>query len=197
MISPLLNQWRQGIERRLERQPAETFWKRNATISLEQAHGLIRSAGSSGQPFCAARLGGVEQKIILWGRHIHKVGYWGVPVPVWFSDTQDGATNAGIRPRNRASYKTYADLAFESLEQVDLLAKWNMAGEFAVLKNLKHTPALCDVEHLSPTMSNDHHWLEALDGKRVLIVSPFKTSIERQIGRMNQIWGKATMEMAG
>lgn len=49
-------------------------------------------------------------------------------------------------------------------------------------------PTFCGVEQLSPTMANEHHWVEGLNGKRVLMVSPFKLSIEKYIVRLRAIW---------
>ncbi len=51
-------------------------------------------------------------------------------------------------------------------------------------------PAFCNVEVLSPTMSNEAHWLESLNGMKVLIISPFKSSIQSQITRIDKIWEK-------
>jgi hypothetical protein len=179
---------RRGLERRLIESPAENFWKQHQTVSLQAAHELIRSNIDARRPFCVARLGGVEQTIVLWGKKISKVGRFGLRIPSWFSDTNEGASNAGVRPRTRQSYKSFAALAFNSFKQVDLMAKWNTPLEYALLRNVAKYPVFCAVEELSPTMSNEGHWVESLNGKRVLVISPFKASIERQLSRMDQIW---------
>ena len=57
-----------------------------------------------------------------------------------------------------------------------------------MLRSMPCHPCFFDGEILSPTMPNDGHWLESLGGKRVLVFSPFKTSIERQLPRMHRIW---------
>ncbi len=181
---------RQGLERRLIQPPAENFWKRSQTIPLETAHRLIRANIESSRPFCVARLGGVEQTIVLWGKGIPKIGTYGIKIPAWYSDTGAGASNAGIRPRNKESYQAFADLAFSSLKHVDLLAKWNTPLEYALMRTMSFHPAFCEVEDLSPTMANEGHWIESLEGRKVLVISPFKSSIELQKPRMNQIWEK-------
>lgn len=183
-----LQRYRQGLERRLISAPANKFWAKTPALPLESAHALIRSKITEKSPFCVARLGSVELKIILWGRRIPMIGPLGLPLPTPFSDTHAGAPNAGIRPRSPGSYRTFADLAYESLKQIDLLSRWATPLEYAVLNQTQIRPALCDVEQLSPTMPNEQHWVEALDGKRILIVSPFKSSIERQIPRMQSVW---------
>lgn len=182
--------YRQRLERRLIQAPAGDFWKQGQTISLEAAHRLIRANIESARPFCVGRLGGVEQTIVLWGKGIPKIGAYGIRIPAWYSDTWPGASNAGIRPRNKESYQAFADLAFSSLKQLDLLAKWNTPFEYALLRNVSPHPAFCEVEDLSPTMSNECHWIESLEGRRVLVISPFKSSIESQMTRMEQIWKK-------
>ena len=187
-ISNQLHRFRDGLERRLTQRPAKIFWEKNQTVPLAKAHQLIRANIDSGRPFCVGRLGGVEQKIVLWGRKISKIGTFGLRFPVWFSETEDGASNAGIRPRTRNSYTSFADLAFTSLKHVDLMAKWSTPLEYAVLRKINPFPVFCDVEQLSPTMPNAGHWAESLHGKRVLVISPFKSSIESQLTRMDQIW---------
>jgi hypothetical protein len=189
-IFNVLQAQRQGLERRLIQAPAGNFWKRSQTISLEAAHRLIRTSIQSARPFCVGRLGAVEQTIVLWGKGIPKIGAYGIRIPAWYSDTWAGAPNAGIRPRNKESYQAFADLAFGSLKQVDLLAKWNTPFEYALLRNMSSHPAFCEVEDLSPTMSIEGHWVESLQGRKVLVISPFKSSIESQMTRMEQIWEK-------
>jgi hypothetical protein len=182
------HRYRTGLERRLIQPTAEVFWKQSQTLVLEQAHAIIRANLEARRPFCVARIGGVEQSILLWGRKISKIGRFGLRLPMWYADTKAGATNAGIRPRSRESYRTFANLAFDSLQQVDLLVKFNTPLEYAFLHQTGLRPAICWVEDLSPTMTNDNHWVESLNGKRVLVISPFKTSIEKQLSQMTRIW---------
>ena len=176
-----------GLERRLLKSPAESFWK-DKLISLQESHDKIRSHVLEKKPFCAARLGAVELGILMWGKGIPQIGKFGLRVPLLFSETRRGASNAGIRPRTRTSYREFANLEFENLPCIDLMPTWSTPLEFAVLHHTDLHPYFCDVEQLSPTMSNAPHWVEALDGKRVLVVSPFKTSIERQIPELSRIW---------
>jgi len=179
---------RRGLERRLTQRPAENFWKQKRPVSLEAAHQLIRENMDAKRPFCVGRLGGEEQTIVVWGMGIPKIGKFGLRIPASFSDTHLGATNAGVRPRTKESYKEFARLAFDGLKQVDLLAVWQTPLEYAVLREITPHPAVCDVEQLSPTMQNEGHWMGSLCDKRVLVVSPFKSSIEIQAPKMNQIW---------
>ncbi len=189
LYSKLLR-WRRGLERRLVEPPAKAFWSSQAIASQEEAHALISSAINSRKPYCVARLGGVEQKIVLWGMGFPKIGRFGLRIPAWYSDTDDGASNAGIRPRTRESYKAFARLAFDSTNCVDILAGWNTANEYAVVRRLNRTPVLCACEELSPTLGHENNWAESLSGKRVLVISPFKASIEMQAGRIESIWGR-------
>jgi hypothetical protein len=179
---------RRGMERRLTQRPAEVFWKRGQTVPMETAHQLIRTNIDSGRPFCAGRVGGEEQTIVVWGMKIPKIGKYGLRIPASFSDTHLGATNAGVRPRTKKSYEAFASLAFNSLKQVDLLAVWHTPLEYAILSKVVPNPVICDVEELSPTMRNEDHWIDSLCDKRILVVSPFKSSIEMQVPKLNEVW---------
>ena len=184
----MLCRYRTGLERRLTQAPAQVFWKQCHTLPHEEVHEIIRSNIEAGRPFCLARLGGVELTIMLWGGNIPLIGRFGLRPPVLYSDTRNGASNAGIRPRNRNSYREFAKLAFENLKEIDFLAKWNTPLEYAALERTGLRPRFCDGEQVCPTMANPNNWALALHGKRVLVVSPFKNSIERQIPKIRQVW---------
>jgi hypothetical protein len=187
-LIPRLLSLRRGIERRLTTGPAKAFWLAHPLLGRDAAHDLIWEAITEEKPYCVARFGTVEQKIVLWGMNLPKVGPWGLRLPAWYDDTYDGASNAGIRPRNRSSYRAFAKLAFAASQKVDLLPTWFSPAEYAVLRQLDHMPTVCGCEDLSPGMEPSRHWASALTGKRVLVVSPFKSSIENQITRLGEVW---------
>jgi hypothetical protein len=176
------------MERRLTQPASAAFWSGNGFLGLESLHKDLHHKISNGLPFSVGRLGAIEARIVLWGKHLSLPARHGISIPVFFSDTRNGPPNAGIRPRSRAFYRRFADLAYEGVRNLDYMGVWKTAHEFAVLRSLPRHPGFFDGEMLSPTMPNSGHWLESLEGKRVLVFSPFKDSIERQLPRMGQIW---------
>ena len=174
----LLNRW-------LEREKS-AYWSRHPLIPYPEAHARITSAITGPKPFAVGRLGQVEASILMWAE---KIPDWPWRPDLWprFSDTAAGATNAGIRPRNRESYRAFADLAWEALDQLDLHGVWSAGYEAACLPRL--TSRICySVETITPDVGNASHWMLALEGKKVLVVSPFAKSIRRQIPNLSRIW---------
>jgi hypothetical protein len=80
----------------------------------------------------------------------------------------------------------------EALSEVDVLGVWRNKWEAALLR--AHFASLgqvatVDVEGLGPTMIDIvDHWMNTLNGLRVLIVSPFVESIYRQMERIESVW---------
>ena len=81
---------------------------------------------ANGQPLSVGRLGGVEASILMWAE-----GTANFRLPIWslFSDTRSGATNAGIRPRNKESYRVFADLCRGAMVGLDLQGVWSSGYE--------------------------------------------------------------------
>ena len=73
------------------------------------------------------------------------------------------------------------------MQGVDLQGVWRTGCE-AVCFEDKATPAFYDVEITGPDGKYQKHWLCALKGKRVLVVSPFVASIAGQVALLNKVW---------
>ena len=184
----LIREYRDRVTQRLTREPANAFWTRYPIVSYESAQEMAGVHIDNKQPFCAARLGSVELKILLWAKKIPRLGACGIKMPVFYSDTYAGAKNAGIRPRSRPSYHRFADIFYDSMQWIDLMSSWQTSLEHSVLQSTQLRPLVCDGEILCPTLGNNENWAHFLNKKRVLVISPFKKTIERQIQRLGKIW---------
>ena len=94
--------------------------------------------------------------------------------------------NAGFYGSN--DLLTYSNLYKEACDNSDLHAYWNFPGfiemeDFLVPDNKK----LIDPGSLE-SFRFDKPWTKALEGKKVLIISPFKETIDNQIKLKNKIW---------
>lgn len=185
-ISPILG-LRQRIFNRWLAAKGRDFWKRHLLIPHTDFHGRVVQAVANGQPLSVGRLGGVEASILMWadGRANFR---W----PIWslFSDTRSGATNAGIRPRNKESYRVFADLCRGAMEGLDLQGVWS-SGYEAVCIGKGAQREFFNVEITGPDGANPKHWLCSLQGKRVLVVTPFDVTIQKQIPRLAEVWPKS------
>lgn len=174
----ILNYWLADEKKR--------FWDKQLILNEPEVHKIMSSAILEPKPFAVARLGGVEASLVMWAKQIPKFSF-GKHIPRLFSDTSQGATNAGIRPRNKESYKAFADLTWDSLKCLDLQGVWLSGFEAAYLSSLP-TRVLYNVETIGPNGVNPSHWVRALVGKRVLVISPFANTIHCQIPKLADVW---------
>ena len=140
-------------------------------LSDDQAGDVIRSAINQGVPFCAARMGHVEARIL--GEARFKRGRWSRATYV------EAHANAGIFPVTDVGLLEFAAVYGEALESVNLLGFWQTDYQAALVSALNHPPALCPLSSLEPFRQVDP-WSRALAGRRVLVVHPFALSIEAQ-----------------
>ena len=172
-----------GLGRRWEK-----VWGKQELFEPNVAHHEICMAIKNARPFAVGRLGGVEASIMMWALGIKPETGMLAP-PLTFLETQLGATNAGIRPRNKPSYRLFAKLCKESLAMLDWQGVWKTSYEAACLERLSPRQ-LVNVETLAPSDTPGEHWMDALEGKRVLVVSPFDATIRSQIPKLGGVWGK-------
>jgi hypothetical protein len=164
----------------------QKFWSCHHLLPNYEVHSRISQAISDQIPFAIGRLGGVEASIFIWANGIYKIPYRPDLWPV-FADTDKGATNAGIRPRNKESYRAFSNLAMQALESLDMQGVWRAGYEAACLP-LLNPRSLFDVEITGPDGENPNHWIRSLLGKRILVVSPFAETINKQIPRLAEVW---------
>ena len=174
---------RQGLFNRWLAVRGRKFWEKNRLISPAEFHGRVVKAVANGQPLAVGRLGGVEASILMWAEGANF--RW--PIFSLFSDTRSGATNAGIRPRNKESYRVFADLCRDAMDGLDLQGVWSSGYEAACIGKTAQRDFF-NVEITGPDGANPNHWLCSLHGKRVLVVSPFDGTIQKQILRLAEIW---------
>jgi len=156
--------------------------------TAQRAHDRIIGALNARHPLTVQRLGGVEARIVMWSMGLKIPGRFGLNYPACFWETASGGTNAGIRPRSKASYTHYEQLCSAAIKQADVLGVWRTIYEEIVYRSLQPRVAACHGETLGPTFRLRDHWLQHLGGMRLLVFSPFEDSIRAQLPHMDQIW---------
>lgn len=185
-MSSSVDKIRIRLRNRCLRLHGEDFWKVRELMKHQDVHRKISGAIEARTPYAVGRLGGVEANIMMWGKQISS-SFWRPNSCTFFADTATGATNAGIAPRNRESYRLFANLAWDALQQADLLGVWKTGREAICLKS--HTKKVFfDVEITGPNGKDDCHWMRSLKGRRVLVISPFTATIEVQIPKLGEVW---------
>jgi hypothetical protein len=101
--------------------------------------------------------------------------------------------NAGVYPPEPAVFSRFCQTYAHALASLDVLAVWFNFGEHAARCSFMPQASLTELDALEPYY-NDRPWSRHLAGKRVLVVSPFATTIEAQYQRRREIW-RAKPEM--
>jgi len=153
-----------------------------------------------GQNFIIPRISGIENNIAVFariGRQQNAIShdilnYFQKVVPIM-------KNNAGIKFSSIESIMKYSDLYLKAFENADMYGGWESQGGY--LPHIAQSHA-----YMKQTYSNkqiiwasaldifhyiyDSPWTVALKGKRVLIISPFETSILEKIPVMSKIYQK-------
>jgi hypothetical protein len=182
----VLNRVRSKLRQNWLNQIGRKYWQSQGLVSSEGFHYTINEAVGQKTPLAVGRLGGVEASIVMWAKGIPSCN-WRPDLWPLFADTANGATNAGIRPRNKESYRVFADLCLSAMEGLDLQGVWS-SGYEAVCIGRGAKREFFNVEITGPDGANPRHWLCSLQGKRVLVVSPFDGTIQKQIPRLAEVW---------
>lgn len=98
--------------------------------------------------------------------------------------------NAGFFPVDRKNVKRFAKLMIESMKQCDCLASWRIE-EFLFKSKLKNSirVSLDSLMPVNPEINVVYEWGKALEGKKVLVISPFAELIELQYNNnRDKIW---------
>jgi len=161
----LFGQSQRWLERR--RYP-ELF---EALVSADQAGSRIEAALEQGVPFCAARMGHVEARLL--GEWLFRGGRWSRATRL------EAHANAGIFPTTDAELAAFARIYQQSLRHVDLLGYWQSEHQAALVSLLHSMPTLCHLSALEP-FRQLRPWSAALKGRSVLVVHPFAESIQAQ-----------------
>jgi len=134
------------------------------------------------KPFLAARMGSAEAIACLgvsWehtASPLHKV----IIAPYLKLTRSALMNNAGVFPRTKKMAQIFSDIYLRALSEVDVLASWIRQEDY--LCERLNNPRTVNLEDIVPFVGDDP-WSAALEGRKVLVVHPFATSIRRQYAR--------------
>lgn len=154
------------------------FYNGNKYVKLlnkEDANDLIIEKISSQKPFMISRYGSVEFYTLTTGKGIDAL-----------------CNNAGFFPKNPALLKKFRNTYNEASKEIDILGIWiyKYAGishwrrKKRLIKTLPNLNHLIELHSLNPY---DNNWFTVLENKRILVVHPFKKSIEKQYEKREKI----------
>ena len=144
-----------------------------------EAGAWIAAALQAQGPLLVGRLGSVEAR--LMGEARWRSGRFSRVT------RREAHRNAGLFPLDGASLEAAAERLQAALAQVDLLALWDSPYQARLVAELEPLPRRCALSALEPWWQ-PQPWSSALAGRRVLVVHPFATSIERQLARRQALF---------
>lgn len=150
---------------------------------LVDGNNFISHFLKKGYPFIAGKIGVTELNLLqlkLSPAYSHG-----------FNRLKHEAENiAGLYPFNEESLRVFTDLFISSIKNTDLLCKWSTqlpAFEKHVFNEIAPQAYPTPLQHLEPYFF-DNPWTNYLEGKRVLVISPFSLSIENNYHNIEKIW---------
>ncbi len=141
-------------------------------IDAELAATLIRVALENRQSAMIARFGSTEIKAVLFAK-----------MPWIFRQLFERRVFttmnelSGFFPANHETICQFSDLMIEDMKLLDVLGSWRV--EERLLLRYFSAAQRVELQALEPYLS-DNPWSAALEGRRVLVVHPFSSTIESQ-----------------
>lgn len=144
--------------------------KRLKMLSEVDANNVIAQKIKSGKPFMSGRFGSSEVRGI-------------------FKDEFDILCYfAGFFPKDEKLLGRFKKVYLDAAKNLDILAIWNYKNHF--LNKVKLMKTLPNIENVIPLNSAGGFgcsWLKELKGKKILVVHPFKKTIESQAKKRKQL----------
>ena len=144
-------------------------------LNINDANNLIIEKLNSDKAFMISRYGAVEFRTLVTGKGLDAL-----------------CNNAGFFPNDKKLIKKFQEEYLEASKQIDILGMitYKYAGVMHWFRKLKLIRSLPNIENLivfHTLNPYDNRWIKALDNKKVLVVHPFKKSIEKQYKRRDKI----------
>jgi len=113
-------------------------------------------------------------------------------IPIQWSPNvvEETYNNTGVFPKTEEARIEFINQITNDLKDIDALAWWSMFNmDFEARYIKKHSPncELIDLQSLEPFYSGSP-WTEHLEGKKVLVISPFTDTIQKQYKIKDKIW---------
>lgn len=166
--------------------PAKTEVYDRGITDPDKASELIYNLLASGKPCMIARYGAFELASVvnyLGVRNPHHslLKYITGKEPQWWWNKRLMGfmqTNAGFFPATEENLMKFGEMMVEDSKQVDILGSW-LPDEETMIAGFKLDLTKVTLLSLEPYWSKNP-WSRILEGKKVLVVHPFASLIERQ-----------------
>ena len=158
-------------------------------IDNESAQRYIIESIDKSKPTMVSRFGCFESRCLGEGYGI-KYGCLKAYKPTTLNTIYN---NAGVFPYGEKGAQQFFELTSESIKDIDLLGVWTTEmHDYLVDTKCRNDVQITALDNLEP-FRTDNPWTQALKGKRVIVVHPFKETIESQYARREKLYSNPLM----
>lgn len=148
-------------------------------MTAEEANSFIISRIQSGNAFMAGRLGTIELSSM---DHAYQKKI-GLKKTISANTIDMLCNNAGFFPHSEKGVEEFSRLMLDDLKEVDLLGCWQDNELYYCKYFTNDKIEFCQLKYIEPELGNQHSWLSALKGKKVLVIHPYEKTILNQYVR--------------
>lgn len=159
--------------------------------TLEEGNAVIRRRLEAGKPFMLGRFGETELRVMMYGL-MHRFPIYN-PLKQR-RILQQGCANwcegAGFFPRRVNFIPRFTDIFVEACSSADVLAVWYNPYEDYVSDTYARQADICRFQSLNSFFEHPlpNPWTGGLKGKKVLVISPFAETIQKQYQIREKLW---------
>lgn len=149
-----------------------------AVMPEDEGNRAICELIENGTPGFVGRGGATEMRCI--GEYLSKRS---------FSDKirTEVSTLSGFFPTDDNSLRKFCETYIESISNADIVSLWGVGAESKVVHRVCKSARFTELHALEPYYFSDP-WSAALVGKKVLVVHPFKDSIQKQYAKRQMLF---------
>ena len=157
----------------------------NTSLSIDVYNKWLFDRLIDGKPLMVARFGSQEARATAWSLGVDR-GYDRV-IPRYVQKRM--TMGPGLFPSNDESVRRFGDIMVESAGSLDSLAYWDSFMQEYLLEEICPYGVITTyLENLEPYRYQAAPWSRALEGKTVLVVHPFASTIEKQYARRGELF---------
>lgn len=159
--------------------------------TLEDGNAMIRERLDEGKPFMLGRFGETELRVMMYGlRNRFPIYNPLKQYRILHQECMNWCDGAGFFPRRVNLMPRFANVFVEACQSVDMLAVWYNLYEDYVSDTFARQAEICRFQSLNSFFEYplEHPWTGALEGKRVLVISPFADTIWKQYQVREKLW---------
>jgi len=142
----------------------------------------------SNKPLCIGKIGNAE--LMCAYNYYYAQHHQQQPIPWNSTVVKEIYINAGVFPQTEESRIYFSEQLSDAVTNADVMAPWNKGlGDFELrfIRSRSNSCSLVDLQSLEPFYSG-LPWSSELEGKNVLVVSPFTETIKKQYEQREKIW---------